>query len=235
VIFSGAYGENKLYTQITEHFNSLDDYVDTIVVEKLRECGHDIHDFYDLVALISKDFNTLVLDQNNMAMSMYGKSLEVLYYMLYDVTSGVFKVNFGLGKIANKRPLTFNDVRETLNKFLKPRSVLNLASGKIVTEAVSYSGDHKYFKLTSKITEQESLPGATRGKSKRHVLGVEKRIDISMVEAGSVLFLPKSNPTPANKLNPYVHVDLSTGTIIRNPKFREVLDGVAGKLKGFVP
>lgn len=240
IIFSGAYGENKLYTNVSEHFNSLDDYVDTIVIEKLRESGYHVKHFYDLLALISDQFNNLVLDNDNAALSMYGKSLEVLYYVLYDITSGIFKVNFGLGKLASKKSASFDkmlsvdDVRETLLKFLKPRSVLNLASGKIITEAVSYSGDHKYPKLTSKITEQESLPGATRGKSRRHVLGVDKHVDVSMTECGSILFLPKSNPTPANKINPFIVIDIATGTVLPNPKFKETREKVVNQIKGTI-
>lgn len=234
IIFSGAFGEGNLYGKVSEHFNSLDDYVDTVVIDKLRENGYHIQSFYDLLALIMSNFNNFVLDNTSSTLSMYGKSLEVLYYMLYDITAGMFNANFALGKIASKRPLTFIDVRETLNKHLRPRAVLNLASGKIITEAVSYSGDHKYMKLTSKITEQESSPGATRGKSKRHVLGTDKHIDPSMVEAGSILFLPKSNPTPTNKINPFINIDLATGTILPNPKFDELRAQLSQQFKGLV-
>lgn len=232
IIFSGNYGENKLFQSVSEHFTSLDDYVDTMIVEKLHESGYNVNNFYDLIALMSEKFNDLVLDIENVTLSMYGKSLEVLYYVLYDITSGIFKVNFGLGKLVPKKALTKDDTKETLNKFVKPRAVLNLASGKIITESVSYSGDHKYPKLTSKITEQESLPGATRGKSKRHVLGADKHIDTSMLECGSILFLPKSNPTPANKINPYITIDLATGTVLPNPKLEKLREQLANQLKG---
>ncbi len=233
VIYSGSYGENKLFTNVNEHFVSLDDYVDTIVIEKLRESGYHIKDFYDLLALISQQFNDLVLDNTN-ALSMYDKSLEVLYYVLYDITAGIFRVNFELGKLAGKKQITFDDVKGTLSNFIKPKAICNLASGKIVIEAVSYSGDHKYFKLTSKITEQESLPGAMRGKSKRFVLDQSKHFHISMLTCGSILFLPKSNPTPANKINPYVLIDEATGTLLRNPKFTEQLEKLDLLYKGLI-
>lgn len=233
VIFSGAYGENKLFTNVNEHFGSLDDYVDTIVIDKLQESGYKIKNFYDLLALISEQFNDLVLDDSS-ALSMYGKSLEVLYYVLYDITASIFRVNFALGKLANEKKVTFDDVKETINNFIKPKAICNLTSGKIVTEAVSYSGDHKYFKLTSKITEQESLPGAMRGRSKRFVLDQGKHLDPSMLEAGSILFLPKSNPTPANKINPYIHLDEATGTVLQNPEFVTLLEELNKLYKGMI-
>lgn len=232
IVFSGMYGENKLYTSIQEHFISLDDYVDTIVIKKLKESGYIVHDFYDLLMLVISNFNSLVLDNANSTNSMFGKSLEVLYYVLYDITTGIFKVNFRLGKLATKKPLTINDVVEAFNKEMKPRAIFGLASGKIITESVSYSGDHKYFKVTSKITEQESLPGAARGKSKRLTVGVDKHLDISMIEAGSVLFLSKSNPSPTNRINPFVNVDLGTGTIIPNPVLAELRDKTQSLLRG---
>ena len=231
IVFSGLYGENKLYTSIQEHFMSLDDYVDTIVVEKLKENNYHVDNFYDLLALILGQFNNMVLDNENSTLSMYGKSLEVLYYVLYDITAGIFKVNFRLSKLASKKPLILKDIVETFNKNMKMGAVFGLSSGKIITESVSYSGDHKYFKITSKITEQESLPGAARGKSKRMVVGEDKHIEISMVEAGSVLFLSKSNPTPTNHVNPFVNIDMATGTIIPNEKFTEIRNKTQQLLK----
>lgn len=230
ILFSGLYGENKLYTNIQEHFTSLDDYVDTIVAEKLKENNYHVETFYDLLALILGNWNTLVLDNENTTLSMYGKSLEVLYYVLYDITAGIFKMNFRLSKQASKKTLTPKDVIEAFNKNMKMGAVFGLSSGKIITESVSYSGDHKYPKITSKITEQESLPGATRGRSRRLVVGEEQHIDISMVEAGSVLFLSKSNPTPTQRVNPFVVLDLATGTIVPNPKFEELRNATQAKL-----
>lgn len=231
IVFSGLFGENKLYTNILEHFMSLDDYVDTIVIEKLKENNYNIDNFYDLLSLILSNFNNMILDNGHSALSMYGKSLEVLYYALYDITAGIFKVNFRLSKLAGKKTLTEKDVVETFNKNMKMGAVFGLSSGKIITESVSYSGDHKYPKITAKITEQESLPGATRGRSKRLVVGEDKHVDISMVEAGSILFLSKSNPTPTNHVNPFVNLDLATGTILPNPKFADIREKTQSLLR----
>lgn len=232
IIFSGVYGENKLYKSIEDHFVSLDDYVDSIIIEKLKETGKHVCDFYDLMALILGDFNNLIHDSENTAMSMYGKNLEVLYYVLYDITKGIFKVNFSLSKLISKKRLTKDDVISAFNKNMKMGAIYGLSSGKIISEPVSYSGDHKYPKITSKITEQESLPGANRGKSKRLSVGKDKHLDISMVEAGSVLFLSKSNPTPTNRVNMFVNLDLKTGTIVPNPELKPILQKTQKLLKG---
>ena len=229
IVYSGAYGENKLYADIEEHFLSLDDYLDTLIVKKLKESGHDIQDFYKLLVLILSSFNELVLDSNNTVNNMFVKSLEVLYYMLEDITHSIFRVNFRLSKLAIKRALTVSDVTETFNRFMKQGSVFKLTSGKIILESVSYSGDNKYPKITSKITEQESLSG--KGGT-RTAIGLDKHLDISMIEAGSVLFISKANPSPTGRINPFVKMDLATGTILPNPKLTEIRDKTANDLRG---
>lgn len=232
IVFSGVYGENKLFTNISEHFISLDEYLDEINKIKLKERGYNVSDFYQLLAAILRDFNNLVLENENSNLSMYGKSLEVLYYVLFDITSGIFRVNFKLTKLASKRKITERDITEAFNRYIKPGLIYKLSSGKIITETVSYSGDHLYPKITSHITEQEALPGATRGKAKRRVVGDDHRIDISMMEAGSVLFLPKSNPTPTARVNPFIMLNMATGTIMPNPKFDEIRQQTELTFKG---
>jgi hypothetical protein len=232
IVFSARYSHSKLYSSIEEHFASLDDYVDTINVIKLRENGYHVKDFYDLLSLILDKFATFVNNNEHASMNMFGKSLEVLYYMLYDITASIFKVNFRLSKLASKKPLTEKDIIETFNTNMKPGVVYSLSSGKIIAESVSYSGDHMYPKITSKITEQEGGAGGMRGQRTRTVVDEDKRLDISMIEGGSVLFLSKSNPTPVGKINPYMSIDIKTGTILPNPKFDELREKTRKLLTG---
>lgn len=232
IIFSGNYSEAKLYKDIESHFISLSEYVDPIVIEKLKENNYYINNFYDLLAIILRDFNSIIVRSNGSTNSVFNKTVEVLYYSLYDITAGIFKVNFTLNKIAAKKELSEREVVEVFNKHLRTGAIFSLTSGKIVTGSVGYSGDHKYPKLTSILTEQENLPGATRGKKSKKTVTEKNRIHTSMLEVGSLLFLPKSNPTPVVRINPYLNVDLKTGSIIQNPKLTQILDTTQEMLKG---
>ena len=226
IIFSGKFSSGKLYSGIEEHFASLDYYIDGIVLEKLKETtfGKQINDFYDLMAMVVGNFNSLTLDSDKNITSQYGKTLEVLYYLLYDITSSIFRVSFKLDKLARKKTLTAKDIIETLNKNLTPGVIFSLTANKIICSPFSYSGDNKYFKATSTIAVQESLPGSTRGKtSKRLPRGTDKHIDGSKVEVGSILGLSKSNPDPMGRLNPYARIDLRTGKILQNPDLIDCL------------
>ena len=235
IIFSGIFGEGKLHEGIQEHFNSLDEYVDNIVIKKLEEIGHSIDDFYDLLALILRHFNDWIVNAAESMISLYGKSLDVLYYALFDLTSAIFRTNFRLNKLATKKQLSSKEIIETMNKHLKMGAIYGLTRNNISVSSVSYSGDNKYPKITSVIAQQQSTSGATRGRRTRTVVDATKRIHPSMIEAGSMLFLSKSNPTPAVRANMYLNLDIATGTIQPKAKFDEIRQRTEHLLKGIVP
>lgn len=225
ILFSSHYTVGNLHSRISEHFVSLDSYVDNIAIEKLAEKGYRIENFYDLLALLTSRYNELTAD-NIHANSMYGKYLDVLYYVMLPITTAIFTTKFALMKQVSKSalPPSYNNIRDTFIRKLKPGPIFKLSSDNPVTETVSYSGDHLYFKLTSKITEQESGPAGRRGRSGRKVGGEDKYLNASMIVGGSILFLSKSNPTPTNRINCFVNIDPVTGTILPNEEFAELLN-----------
>jgi len=231
ILFSGLYGENKLLSDINSHFESIDTYVDSIVIEKLEDSGYNIKDFYELVSLIAFKFNEFTISKTNNGLNIFGKSLEVLYYVLYGITSDIFKTSFKLSKPNKSGGLTCKNVVEIFNKTIKLRGISSLTSNKVCAEIVSYSGDNMYPKLTSKISEQENSPNSKGNGNKRLSLGADKHFDPSMLETGSILFLPKSNPTPICKINPYINIDLKTGVIKPHDIFNDLRKDLESKLK----
>lgn len=223
IIFSGVFGAGKLHEGIREHFSSLDEYVDSIVIMKLKEIGYDIQDFYELLVLILTHFNEWVVMSSENSISMHGKTMEVLYYALFDITASIFKTNFRLNKVATKKQLTPKEIIETMNKHLKTGAIFGLARANIAVASVSYSGDNKYPKLTAVIAQQQSSAGASRGRKTRTVVDASKRVHVTHAESGSLLFLSKSNPTPAVRANLFAKLDISTGTIIPKPEFADLM------------
>lgn len=230
IIFSGVYSEAKLFDNIREHFASLDDYLDVIIINKLKEIDWHVENFYDLIAKIMTDFPIVLLANQIDSNSMFNKNLEILYYMLAEIAFKIFKVNYQLRKAKAKKPLSHRTVSEAFNKIMTARSIFNLQKNKMISENVSYCGDHKYPKLTSKIVEQEAGSSKFRKKAKRQVLTENNHIHASMVEAGSASFLSKSNPMPNTKINPYVGFDPLTGTLISNPRFKDALEQLQAML-----
>ncbi len=231
ILFSGLYGENKLLNDINKHFESLDSYIDPIVIEKLEDSGYNVKDFYELMSLIHLNFNNFIIGRNNSGLNVFGKSLEVLYYVLYSITSDIFKTSFKLSKPNKKGELSCKNVIEIFNKNIKMRGISSLTSNNVCAEVVSYPGDNYYPKLTSKISEQENSPNGKSDSNKRLSLGIDKHLDPSMLETGSILFLPKSNPTPVCKINPYINIDLRSGIIKPHDIFAQLRTDLENKLK----
>lgn len=223
--FSAQYGENKLHSDIMEHYETVDGYLDTVAKVKLAEEGIHLENYYDLLHYIQLNFNNMMRANESNGLSVYGKTLEVLSYLLYDILYGFVMVKFRLCKIMNrKKSLTLKDVTENFHRRVKMGGVFRLSSGKIITDPVSYGGDNIYPKITAIVAEQENRAGANRGTSDRVVVGPQHRIHLSMVTVGSVLNLPKSNPTPLARINPWITLDEKTGTVLPNPKFQKLLE-----------
>lgn len=219
-----TYGENKLYNMIKEHLDTIDPYLDTASKIKLEERGIVLDNYYDFLNYIQVHFNEMIRENEISGLSVYGKSLEVPYYILYEVTYGFAMVKFKLNKVLNSRPLTHKDVSEHLRRYVRMGSVFKLSSGKIVTEAVNYGGDHLYPKLTAIMAEQENRAGAEQGGSEHVLPGPQHHLDLSMVTTGSILNTPKSDPTPMVRINPWITIDNRTGTVLPNPKFVDLIE-----------
>lgn len=229
--FSGDYSEASLMESIQIHFNSIDDYVDLIVKDKLKEAGYEVNDFYDLLALIMLQFDNWAINAPESNNSMYGKTMEILYYILFNVTSVIFHTSFKLNEMALKKTLLMKDIIMLFNKNLKTGAIYKLTDAHIAMSTVAYCGDNKYPKITSTLALQQSSPGAKKG-SKHHVkIDSSKRLHISAVEAGSLLYLNKSDPTPIVKANMFLNVNLLNYQIEPKEKFKEMRDTIEKLMK----
>lgn len=224
IVQDASRSESALYRDMTEHFESLDAYLDAEAKKKLAEKSIFIENYYDLLNYISVNFNQMIQEGNEAGLNVYGKNLEILSYVLYDVFYNLTRMKFQINKTAKRRPLTIKDITSNFQRYLPPTRVFSIRSGKIITKAVSYSGDHKYPGITSVIVEQESRAGGERGKNSRTVVGRQHHLDLSMVTVGSVLNLPKANPTPLARVNMYVTLDKETGTVLPNPDYNWLIE-----------
>lgn len=233
IIFSGTYGENKLFQSVTDHYGWLDDYVDAIVQEKLDNAGYSVKDFYDVLDILVSNFSSFLLDTDSNNDSMYHKTMEVLYYVLYSISSSIYTLNYNLARKAARKKLTTKDVIDCMSKKLRPGMIYSLSnsSGSVIMDLVSYSGDNKFPKITATIKAQEAFTSQGKRTSRR-VVGAREHLDVSQCEVGNVLMITKANPSPIGKVNPFMHIDLRTGGIVRNPKLIDILTQTDHLLKG---
>lgn len=223
--FSGSYQENRLLASINEHFETIEAYLDQAVQTKLRESNIYLENYFDLLNYVQVNFERFIAQNERNGLNVNGKSLEILQYVAYDILFGITMMKFKINKAAAREgPLTLRDVTEPLRRTVKMGSIFHLGKGnKLVCETVSYGGDHMYPKVTSIVAQQENRAGGGRGGERRTSAGPEHRLDLSMVFAGSILNLPKSDPTPVVRVNPFINMDLKTGTVLANEKFADLI------------
>lgn len=230
IISDPKYTAGKIITVVEEHFSSTDTYMDDLSIEKLVEKGLHVTDFTDLLGLIAIRFKELYNDSGENQI-VYGKYLDTMREMLYPITCAIYNTKYLLMKLASKpQPPNYNAVKDIFVRKFKPGPVFRLSSKGIVAEIVSYSGDHMYLKITSRLSQQESTPGTRSSKGRKSVKSLAS-INTSMISTGSVLFLSKKNPHPLSHINPFAKIDLTTGTFLEDPKFKEELGAVDALLK----
>lgn len=234
IIFSGEYQEVVLLQYMREHFSSLEECIDHEVKSDLESLGyHDVNDFFDMMILILLNFNKYILSGMEELNSMYGKVLSVLYNVYYPITHAIFNMVFLLSKASSKKRLTEREITEVMNKSLTMGKIFDLTDQHISMSSVSYSGDNKFYKITSVIVPKSARNTQLKKGSKAVASDQVKTLHYSFAEAGGYLNLSKPDPSGFARVNPYVHLD-EKSTIIRNPDLVELLDSVAYKLKNKV-
>ena len=234
ILVGGQYTMGRIFSQMQEHLTSLEDFVDEFASDKLSEKGYKVDDFYDLAAMLSIGFPDL-LAENDRAGNIYEKYYDVMYHVMRPITYALKKARYALQHSTKRlgpdreaaNGMLFDTLDQVLTRRLSPGATFSLTGDKTVLEAVSYSADSWYTRITSKVSEQEKNSG---GKGSRRGTSDADHLDISMLEGGSLLFLPKGNPTPTAHFNPYANISRKTGSIIPNPDLVALLEETRAKL-----
>lgn len=204
VIFRNKDSEGELYNKICAHIESLDQYVDDMTREGLEAQGFMVDDLYDLMMLLIMDFTEILIKTD--PASMYGKMLAVNRYVLSDIIKAISIFKYKILSITNKE-LTKADINRYLNKNLKPEVILNGSSKQNVLVAQQCAGDNIMFNYTSRVILQENATGVSRRKGAVSFKDPSKLLHVSVAVAGSILALPKAEPTGRTVLNPCMPLD----------------------------
>lgn len=227
LIFGGHGGEGKLLVDVDNHLKSLDGYLDNEAKLYLRSDDIYAEDIYMLFMYIIDKFSHLITQSSGTVASMYDKRLMILRYLLKDVTRGINKFMYRLNS-NTKKQLTVNDIRKTMDRFLKPDLILGINKGHGEVSSVSSPGDNMYFKITSAAIQQTDSSGG-RSRSKSSLDDPANYLHCSIAEVGSFNTPGKSSPTGRGKLNPYLRI-ASDGLILRDPEKQELLDRVQRRI-----
>lgn len=224
ILFSDVISEGKLHDDIDKHIDSLDSYMDVIIKNKLKDIKLECEDIYVLFSIIIENFNTWLLEATDDVNSMYGKELSVLYDVLYDISNSIFQMLFKL-RAVTKKELTRDAIDRTMAKHFRMKTIYQIVKQRKGVSTLGYSGDNKFFKITSELVPQSSSGGRGSKKERIAVDDPYLQLHASIAEVGSFLFLPKPDPSGHAKVSPFVSIG-PKGEILRDPKRIELIDSV---------
>jgi hypothetical protein len=229
IIFSGTVNEGKLHDDIEDHITSLNEYLDSIVANKLRDIDIYVSDIYELLAMVMETFNDRLLEATNKISSMYEKELSILYHVLYEITSAIFMLYFKL-KAASKKVLTEKEIISIMNMTLKTGLIYSITRGHGEVSTISSPGDNKIFKITSILKPQSASNRRGGRKDTAALLDPSSRLHVSVAEIGGAFNLPKASPDGRSRINPHLKMD-PKGLVLRNPELTTLLNDVQATIK----
>lgn len=218
-LWGDAKGSEVVYEEVVNHFNSLDKYIDDMVKPRLARIGYPCNDLYEFLAICIKNMDQWMVDTPKKSISLYEKELSILYPVFLEFIKAIFKFYFAIDTEEKKNGLSKKSVLKILNDSIKPRLVFKIRTAASNVASMSYSGDNKFFKLTSVMKPQKG----GHGKDSKNESAV--RMHTSIPAVGSMVALPKVDPTGWARVNPHLMLE-NMAFVKRDPVTRDMLDGI---------
>lgn len=223
MIFGPGQSEGKLYDNISEHFGSLDNYIEVQTRQRLESVGVYVEDIYQLFMHLIENFDYYLAQSTSNLSSTYGKRLMAMSYATSDITWAIHRFMFMVQTQRKRKTLTKDDVLKIMNKTLKAPTMFRMNKNHGEVNPVSVSGDNIFFKITSHVVPQESSSG-TRTKQRSTADDPSKILHISLAENGSYSTMKKAEPTGNGALNPMAILSPHDNELLRNPKLLDITE-----------
>lgn len=230
LLFGMGRHEGALIDDIDVHILSMDRYIDKVMQAKFEQQGYHIRDMYQLFYLVMSNIDQWIIAQDQKGNCRYGKELNVLYYLYYDITAAIFKFYFELNNVYKKSP----DLPQA-----KIVEVMSTIRSSVVFELKKRHGEVQIadgvsgiatLKATATVTPQaDTTKGAPRS---RVTLDAQRFVfDASHAEAGHVVGPTKASPDGITRINHCVQLD-NVGRIVPNPDWAPLINICRGMMIG---
>lgn len=225
-IFKTNEGLGKVLAEMQRHYMFIDHYLDDFFKRELRDEGIICDDLYDLFMYLVQNFTNIVLDTD--VGQMYNKKPVVLRHVLSNIIEGANKFKFAMQEDegSTRRRPTVQDINRELGKALQPDAIFGITGTKhpeVCT--VQTAGDCYVFSYTSSTLRQEKATRNT-GKDRINLSDPVNHLHASILEVGSVLNLPKSDPIGWAHLNVYMQGFKVNGVFKPHPKWKPIIDRI---------
>ena len=221
---------------VDKHMLYVDEYIDNMVHEGFARIGlPQITDIYQLFKYIIENFAPLVSGVNKISESnsIYGKQLQVLQYLLFNITKAVNGSYFELSGLRieqEKNPrkvIKMDDIKKALNK-IRTEEILRIKSHAEIMP-VDDPTDLPLLKVGRMVVPQELSDKQRTSKTSFDVNDPRNVLHESLIEAGAAVDMSKADPSGHNRVNLFVKLS-DDYTIIKNPELSPIMDNLKSLL-----
>ena len=234
VIYKDSYSVDRVISDINEHYILLEGYLDEHLKDKLGEIGVHADDVFDLLAGIMEKYEYWTNDSAAYNANIENRYIDFMYYLFSDITIGFNKVILAMNKRMSKSDMSIREVNKIMDKNFSPRKILSLTKSTKMNLAMNgcdCTSDIKYPKITSLLEDQSNGNGVHRSPHKT-LPEATKVLNGGDLAFGSLLFLTKTRPTPRGRLNMFVNIDTTTGTILLPENIKRDVKVLSRQLEG---
>jgi hypothetical protein len=222
--------EGKVLKEMDSHMRSLDEYIDPIVKEQLKNIGYQVDNVYQLFARLIQDFDPLLLANRSKLSSMYDKELNVLQFVLFEISKNIMELGFHMLKLCEESNLSPEKLNSAFGNKIRTGAIFHIYKSSGAVSANSYPGDNKVFKITTLLVPQQHTNKGGRKKGGLQLSDPINQLHISVVEVGGYANLPKSQPSGHFRINPFVGLTLDN-VIRRHAELVDVYDDAQRKIE----
>lgn len=228
IIYEAGTSEGLMVNEIEDHLNSIEEYIDAIVIKQFEVAGHNFKDIHDMFLYVIQQLSQPSATDGSYESSMYDKRLTTLRYLMYDIIAEINQLMFDLRNITKKRKeLDETQINNIFNMRLRSDLITRITRHSNHPEVVpvSVSNDNMFFGVTAVMVSQEKTSTRGGSKGKMNLKDPSKHLHASVAEVASYNNLPKADPTGRSRINPCLKLTPDF-TVVRDPQHREVLDAV---------
>jgi len=218
------YTLDKILYDMNEFMNNLDNYIDDITKQRLKEIGIKVDNYYDLLFWVIDNFEKMTLEGIDRSADISNRYIDINYYIAYDLIHGFNLAMYALIKEFNRKSnVTVKDINKIFDTHWSTRKIYSLVKGgtNIAMNPIDYSGDNYYFKITSSLVDQNQGQGVKKSKDNNFPKST-RRIHGEDPYIGSILYITKKAPSPRFKINPYAKIN-EEGKFVFDKKTKQAI------------
>lgn len=153
VVYKNSFTIERRASDINEHYDNLQGYVDNQIRAELSENKIYVKDFFDLLATILDNYNVWLINSKEYNSNIRNRYIDILYYIMYDMIVGFNKVILAINKrVSKKADLSLREISKLFTSELSTRKIFSIAKTSepsLSLLTVDSSLDIKYPKITA--------------------------------------------------------------------------------------